>query len=175
MKFFPTALPGVMRVELEPHVDERGAFARGYCETEFLAQGLAPVGVQCNVSLNRLRGTLRGMHYQDAPHEEPKLVRCIAGRMFDVAVDLRRDSPSFRQWIGVELDAVRGAALYVPSGCAHGFITLADDTTVFYQMGAVFVSDAARGVRWNDSAFGIAWPIAPVAISERDASWPDFR
>lgn len=174
MKFHPTALAGVVRVELEPHADERGAFARAYCEAEFRAQGLEPVGIQCNISENRRRGTLRGMHYQDSPHEEPKLVRCIAGRIFDVAIDLRRDSPTFRRWIGFELDAATGAALYIPRGCAHGFITLADDAAVFYQMGSAFAPGAGRGVRWNDPAFAIAWPIAPLVIGERDASWPDF-
>lgn len=174
MKFTPTKISGVVQVELQPQHEARGSFARTYCEATFRAHGLEPVGIQCNVSVNPKRGTLRGLHYQAAPAEEAKLVRCRHGRMFDVAVDLRRDSPSFRQWVGVELDGDRGNALYVPKGCAHGFLTLADDTVVDYHMGAVYVAELARGVRWNDPAFDIAWPFAPLQISERDASYPDF-
>jgi len=175
MKLLPTAIPGVMQVELQPQIDERGSFARTYCEATYRAHGLEPVGVQCNVSVNPKRGTLRGLHFQAPRGEEAKLVRCVRGRMFDVAVDLRPESPTFRQWFGTELDGERGDALYVPRGCAHGFLTLADDTVVDYHMGTVYVAELARGVRWNDPAFGIAWPFAPLYIGERDAAYPDFR
>lgn len=175
MRFVPTALPGVVEVLLDPIVDERGSFARAYCEDEFAAAGLPLMGVQCNLSVNRWRGTLRGLHYQAAPAAETKLVRCVRGRMFDVAVDLRPDSPTFCRWIGVELDARHGNALFIPEGFAHGFITLADDTSVFYLMGARFSPGHGRGVRWDDPAFGIAWPEMPQHMSERDAAYPDFQ
>jgi dTDP-4-dehydrorhamnose 3,5-epimerase len=175
VKFTPTAIPGVVRIDPEPQADERGSFARTYCEATFRAHGLEPVGIQCNISGNARRGTLRGLHYQAAPAEEAKLVRCVRGRVFDVAVDLRAESPSFRRWFGLELDAGRGEALYVPRGCAHGFLTLVDDTAVYYHMGAEYVPDLARGVRWNDPAFAIAWPSAPLHISPRDAAFPDFK
>jgi len=175
MKFIATPIPGVIRIALEPQIDARGSFARTYCEATFRAQGLEPVGIQCNISVNAKRGTLRGLHYQAAPAEEAKLVRCVRGRLFDVAVDLRPESPAFRRWLGVELDAEAGEALYIPRGCAHGFLTLADDTAVYYQMGAEYVAGLARGVRWNDPAFGISWPFAPLHISERDSTFPDFK
>jgi len=174
MKFIPALIPGVFRIELQPQTDERGSFARTYCEATFRAHGLEPVGIQCNISVNPRRGTLRGLHYQAPPAEEAKLVRCVRGRLFDVAVDLRPDSPAFRQWLGVELDAEEGQALYIPRGCAHGFLTLDDDTAVYYQMGAEYAPDRARGVRWNDPAFAISWPIEPLHLSERDAAFPDF-
>lgn len=173
MKFLPTRLAGVMQVELEPHRDDRGGFARAYCETEFRQHGLDPVGLQSNISTNDRCGTLRGLHYQAEPAGEPKLVRCIAGRIFDVVVDLRDTSSSRHHWIADELTAERGNALYIPRGCAHGFLTLTDRTTVFYQMGAAYDAAFARGVRWNDPAFNIAWPFPPSHISERDASYPD--
>lgn len=175
MKFRPTGIAGVIRIELEPLADERGSFARAYDEAEFAAQGLAPVGVQCNISHNPRRGTLRGLHYQAEPATEAKLVRCVAGRIHDVAVDLRRNSPTYGRWVAAELDSERGDMLYIAPGCAHGFITLTDDATVFYQMGAVYRPELARGVRWNDPALAIAWPLAPVCISERDASFPDLK
>ncbi len=173
--FRPTKIAGVMEIELEPQADERGMFARAYCEEEFRAQGLKPVGIQCNISRNKQRHTLRGLHYQADPAPEAKLVRCIAGRVFDVAVDLRQDSPTFLAWVSVELDAERGNMLYVDEGCAHGFLTLTDGATVFYQMGAAYQPKLARGVRWNDPRFAIAWPSPPAAISDRDAGFPDFR
>lgn len=174
MKFHSTGIAGVVRVELEPIADERGSFARAYDEAEFAAHGLAPVGVQCNISHNPRRGTLRGLHYQAEPAPEAKLVRCVAGRIYDVAVDVRRDSPTYRRWVAAELDADGSDMLYIAPGCAHGFITLSDNATVFYQMGATYRPDLARGVRWNDPALAIAWPLAPVCISERDASFPDL-
>jgi dTDP-4-dehydrorhamnose 3,5-epimerase len=174
MKFTSTALAGVVIVEIEPLADERGLFARSFCATEFEKAGLNPRFTQCNISSNRLKGTLRGMHYQAEPHAETKLVRCTRGRIFDVAVDLRPDSPSFKHWFGLELDAEKRNALYIPEGCAHGFQTLTDEAEVFYQMGADYVPGAGRGVRWNDPAFGIDWPLPPVALGERDATYPDF-
>lgn len=174
MKFIPTRLPDVLEIRLDTMADARGSFARAYCEDEFAAAGLPPVGVQCNLSINTLRGTLRGMHYQEPPVSEAKLVRCVRGRMFDVAIDLRPDSPHFCKWAGVELDAALGNALYIPEGFAHGFITLADDTAIFYQMGARFVPGAGRGVRWDDPVFAIEWPAEPLHIAERDATYPDF-
>ncbi len=174
MKFRHLRIPGVVRIDLEPQTDERGGFARTYCEATFRAHGLEPVGIQCNISVNPRRGTLRGLHYQAAPAEEAKLVRCVRGRLFDVAVDLRPDSPAFRQWLGVELDAEAGEALYIPRGCAHGFLTLADDTAVYYHMGSEYAPERARGVRWNDPAFAISWPFEPLHLSERDAAFPDF-
>ena len=174
MKFISTLIPGVVRIEPEPQVDERGSFARTYCGATFHAHGLEPVGIQCNISVNAKRGTLRGLHYQAPPAEEAKLVRCVRGRLFDVAVDLRPDSPAFRQWLGVELDAEEGQALYIPRGCAHGFLTLADDTALYYHMGTEYVPELARGVRWNDAAFSISWPFEPLHISARDAAFPDF-
>ena len=174
MKFIPTLIPGVVKIVPEPQTDARGSFARTYCEATFLSHGLEPVDIQCNISVNSKRGTLRGLHYQAPPAEEAKLVRCVRGRLFDVAVDLRPESPAFRQWLGVELGAEEGLALYIPRGCAHGFLTLADDTAVYYHMGSEYAPDLARGVRWNDPAFAIAWPFAPLHISERDAAFPDF-
>jgi dTDP-4-dehydrorhamnose 3,5-epimerase len=173
--FRATKISGVMEIELEPQADDRGMFARAYCEEEFRTRGLKPVGVQCNISRNKRRHTLRGLHYQAEPAPEAKLVRCVAGRVFDVAVDLRKDSPTFLAWVSVELDAERGNMLYVGEGCAHGFLTLTDGATVFYQMGAAYQSKLARGVRWNDPRFAIVWPAPPAAISERDAGFPDFR
>lgn len=175
MKYSPTPIPGVVRIALEPQTDERGSFARTYDEAAFRQHGLEPVGIQCNISVNARRGTLRGLHYQAPPAEEAKLVRCLRGRLFDVAVDLRPQSPAFRRWFGIELDAEAGEALYIPRGCAHGFLTLADDTAVHYQMGTEYAPESARGVRWNDPAFAISWPFAPLRLSDRDAAFPDFK
>jgi dTDP-4-dehydrorhamnose 3,5-epimerase len=174
MRIEPTAVAGVMLVSVEPHVDDRGLFARTYDAATFAAAGLPVNWPQCNVSWNRSRGTLRGMHYQRAPFEESKLVRCTAGRIFDVAIDLRPGSPTYCRWVGVELSRERRNALLIPAGCAHGFLTLEDEAEVFYMMGEVFHPEAAAGVRWNDPAFGIEWPLAPTTMADRDASWPDF-
>jgi dTDP-4-dehydrorhamnose 3,5-epimerase len=174
MRIEPAAVAGVMLVSVEPHVDDRGLFARTYDAATFAAAGLPANWPQCNVSWNRSRGTLRGMHYQRAPFEEPKLVRCTAGRIFDVAIDLRPGSPTYCRWVGVELSRERRNALLIPAGCAHGFLTLEDEAEVFYMMGEVFHPEAAAGVRWNDPAFGIEWPLAPTTMADRDASWPDF-
>jgi dTDP-4-dehydrorhamnose 3,5-epimerase len=174
MKIEPTTLPGVMLVSVEPHADARGLFARTYDTETFAAAGLPVSWPQCNLSWNRSRGTLRGMHYQNAPFEEPKLVRCTSGRIFDVAIDLRRDRPSYCGWVGVELSQEGRNALFIPAGCAHGFLTLEDDCEVFYMMGETFHPEAAAAVRWNDPAFGIEWPFMPITMAQRDASLPDF-
>ena len=177
MVFRETDLKGAFLIELELRSDERGGFGRSYCRREFEERGLDPRVVQCNVSHNRKRGTLRGMHYQEAPHEEAKLIRCARGAMYNVIVDLRPDSPTFRRWTAIELTAEAGKPskmVYVPQGFANGFLTLEDDTEVFYQMSAFFAPEAARGFRWNDPAFVITWPEPVRVISDRDRNYPDF-
>jgi dTDP-4-dehydrorhamnose 3,5-epimerase len=169
-----TPIAGAFVVEPQPHVDERGFFARTWCADEFAAHGLTARLVQASVSYNRRRGTLRGLHYQLAPHAETKLVRCTRGAIWDVIVDLRPDSPTYRGHTAVVLDADNRLALYVPEGCAHGFQTLADDSEVLYQMSASHAPESARGVRWDDPAFAIMWPPADRIISERDRRYPDF-
>jgi dTDP-4-dehydrorhamnose 3,5-epimerase len=175
MRFVETPLAGAFVIEIEPHQDERGLFARTFCRDEFVAVGLPGDFVQASVSHNLRRGTLRGLHYQAAPHEEPKLVRCTRGAIHDVIVDLRRGSTTHCRWFAVELSAENRRALYVPPGFAHGFQTLVDDTEILYQMAVAYVPELARGVRWDDRAFGIAWPIAPPFMSARDASYPDYQ
>ena len=175
MQFFSTNLPGVFEIWIEPHCDERGFFARTWCQKEFEEHGFNPRLVQCNVSFNQRKGTLRGMHFQASPHAEAKLVRCTRGSVYDVVLDLRAGSPSYMQWVAVTLSAENRNMMYVPEGCAHGFITLEDGTEVFYQMSEFYDSPSARGVRWNDPAFGIIWPVKTAVISERDASYPDFE
>lgn len=174
MRFRELGLPGAWIVEPEILEDDRGFFARTWCQREFAAQGLDAKLVQCSISYNRRKGTLRGMHYQITPSTEAKLVRCTAGAIYDVALDLRRDSPTFKQWRSAELSASNRRALYIPAGLAHGFLTLCDDTEVFYQMTDFFAPEHARGVRWDDPAFGIHWPGEVVVISERDRTYPDF-
>lgn len=174
MIFRDTAIKGVCVVEPELHADERGFFGRTWSAEEFAEHGLSGRVVQTSISFNSKRGTLRGLHYQAPPHEEAKLVRCTAGAIFDVAVDLRFDSSTFKRWVGVELSAENRQALYVPEGCAHGFLTLDDESEVGYQMNAVHVAEAARGLRFDDPAFGIAWPCAVTVLNERDRSYPDF-
>jgi dTDP-4-dehydrorhamnose 3,5-epimerase len=175
MIFRDTGIRGAWLIEPERLEDERGFFARIWDPHEFTERGLNPGLAQCSISYNHARGTLRGLHYQAAPHEEAKLVRCTAGAIFDVAVDLRPNSSSFRGWFGVELSAENRLALYVTEGCAHGFLTLADDSEVHYQISQGYEPDAARGVRWNDPAFAIKWPGEVVVINERDRCYPDFR
>lgn len=174
MKFTPTAIGGVVIVDLEPVVDERGFFSRLHCPEAFAAAGYSFVPQQTSLSRNEKALTLRGLHYEAAPHEEAKLVRVTRGRMFDVAVDLRRDSPTFLMWTGVELSAESGRALLIGEGMAHGFITLEDHTDVVYQINRIFEAGHGRGARWNDPAFKIDWPAVPAVISARDASYPDF-
>jgi dTDP-4-dehydrorhamnose 3,5-epimerase len=175
MIFRDTEIEGAWVIELETLEDERGFFARTWDRGEFESRGLNPRIAQCSVSYNRARGTLRGMHYQAAPHQEAKLVRCTAGAIFDAVVDLRPSSSSFKRWFGVELSAQNRLAVYVPEGCAHGFLTLADDSEIQYQISEFYAPDAGRGVRWDDPAFGIAWPGEVRVINERDASYPDFQ
>ena len=174
MTFRETPVAGAWIVEPQRQADGRGFFARTWCATEFARHGLSPRLVQCSVSYNPRRGTLRGLHYQVAPHAEAKLVRCTRGAIYDVAVDLRPASPTFRRHVAVMLDADGRRALYVPEGCAHGFQTLTDDTEIFYQMSAAYVPEAARGVRWDDPAFAIQWPPAERIIADRDRQYPDF-
>ena len=174
MIFTETGLPGAVVIDLDRHEDERGFFARTWCRTEFETHGLDGGLVQCSVSRNRLRGTLRGLHYQTPPHAEVKLVRCTMGAVFDVIVDLREDSPTRGRYFAATLTADNHRAMYVPKGFAHGFLTLVDDCEVYYQMSEIYHPEVSRGVRWNDPAFGIAWPETPVVISERDATYPDF-
>lgn len=174
MLFRETALTGAYLIELDKHEDERGFFARSWCQREFLAHGLNPRLVQCNISFNRRRGTLRGMHYQVAPHEEAKLVRCTRGAIYDVIIDLRPASPTYMQWIAVELTADNYRMLYIPERFAHGFQTLEDNTEVFYQMSEFYAPECARGIRWNDPTFAISWPTAERIISQRDQQYPDF-
>ena len=175
MRFVETPLAGAYVVDLAPVVDERGHFARAYCSQEFSDLGLHTEWPQANLSRKIHKHTLRGMHYQVTPHEEVKFVRCVRGAIYDVIVDLRPASPTWGQSFGVELDHDAGKALYIPKGFAHGFLSLVEDTDVFYQMGAVYVAGAAAGFRYNDPAFGIAWPCEPAVISERDANYPDFE
>jgi dTDP-4-dehydrorhamnose 3,5-epimerase len=172
--FSETALTGAWIVDVERVEDARGFFARSWCERDFAAHGLNARVVQCNVSFNKRRGTLRGMHYQAAPHREAKLIRCTRGAVHDVIIDLRADSATYKRHVAVVLDAESRRMLYVPEGFAHGFQTLEDDTEVFYQMSAFYAPDHARGVRWNDPAFGIQWPEAERTISQRDQAYPDF-
>jgi dTDP-4-dehydrorhamnose 3,5-epimerase len=174
MHFQPQKLGGAFVIELEPHRDERGFFARAFCEREFEAHGLPTRFPQSNLSRNDQIGTLRGMHYQAAHARESKLVRCVRGAIHDIIIDLRAGSPTRFGWIGVDLSAENGRALFVPEGFAHGFVTLTADTDVFYQMGAPYRPDGARGLRWNDPHFGVRWPCEPRVLSERDATYPDF-
>ena len=175
MIFTPLELEGAFLVDLEPRADERGFFARAWCRDEFEAQGLDPALVQCNLSFNHLSGTLRGMHFQRAPHAEAKLIRCTRGAILDVIVDLRPDSTTHAQWLGVKLTDENRTALYVPEGFAHGYQTLVDSTETLYQVSAAYAPDAEGGVRWDDPAFAIEWPDAdPRIVSEKDRAWPDY-
>jgi dTDP-4-dehydrorhamnose 3,5-epimerase len=173
VKFSATELPGVWLVDIEPRVDERGLFARTVCTEEFARHGLDAAFVQSSVSVNRRRSTLRGIHFQAAPHAEIKLVRCTRGAVFDVAVDLRPDSPTYRRWTGAEISAENHRAIYIPKGVAHGFQTLTDETELLYQMTVPYHAESSRGYRWDDPAFAIAWPdpVGPV-MNERDAMLP---
>lgn len=175
MIFKLTDLPGAYVIEPERKEDFRGYFARTFCEKEFASLGLETHIAQCSVSFNQRKGTLRGMHYQVAPFEEVKVVRCIRGAIYDVIIDLRRNSPTFKKHLAVELDGRNGSALYVPAGFAHGFQTLADDSEVFYQMSQYYSADHARGVRWNDPTFAISWPEDERTILERDENYLDFK
>jgi dTDP-4-dehydrorhamnose 3,5-epimerase len=175
MKFIKTKLAGVFEVRLEPIPDERGFFARTWCEKEFQSHGLNSSIAQCSVSFNNRKGTLRGMHYQASPFAETKTIRCNKGAIFDVVLDLRSESLTFKSWIGVELTAENRKMLYVPEGCAHGFLTLENDTEIFYQISEFYNAESARGVRWDDPAFCIEWPMRPEVMSERDRTYADVK
>jgi dTDP-4-dehydrorhamnose 3,5-epimerase len=175
VKFSEARLPGVYVVELEHKADARGWFARSWCAREFAAHGLSAQVAQVNTQFSPRSGTLRGLHYQEPPHSEVKLVRCTRGAIFDVVVDLRPDSPGYRRWLGRELTAEEGAMLYAPEGCAHGYLTLADDTEVTYFTSAFYAPECARGVRFDDPAFGIEWPAPVRVVSDQDRQWPDHH
>lgn len=172
MIFIPSPLLGAYVLDLNRLQDERGFFARSYCMNEFDDHGLNSRVVQCNVSFNRRKGTLRGLHLQLEPHSEVKLVRCTQGAIWDVIVDLRETSPTYKKWHGVELSAGSGRALYVPEGIAHGFQTLTENAEVLYMMSKFYHPESARGARWNDPAFGIEWPIKNPSMSDRDRDYP---
>jgi dTDP-4-dehydrorhamnose 3,5-epimerase len=173
--FEETSIPGVFIVELQRHEDERGFFARAWCQREFERHGLAPCIAQVNISHNRHKHTLRGFHYQDAPHQEDKLLRCTRGALHFVVVDLRKDSPAYKRNIAVTLTAGNYRMLYVPKGCANGFLTLEDDSEILYLISEFHAPGFERGVKWNDPALGVRWPVdAPAVIAEKDRNWPDF-
>jgi dTDP-4-dehydrorhamnose 3,5-epimerase len=175
MIFTPTQISGAFVIEPERIEDDRGFFARTFCNREFTAHGLQTEFVQCNISFNKKKGTLRGMHYQAAPYQEAKLVRCTAGAIYDVIIDLRPDSATFTQWVATQLSAENRKMLYIPKDFAHGFLTLADNTEIFYQMSQFFEPRAARGLCWNDPAFDIQWPAPVTVISPKDQNYPDFH
>ncbi|MCB4364491.1 dTDP-4-dehydrorhamnose 3,5-epimerase [Hydrogenophaga taeniospiralis] len=175
MIFTETKLSGAYIIDLEKRGDSRGFFARSFCQDEFERHGLVNKVVQTNVSLSKHQGTLRGMHYQESPYAETKLVRCTQGAIYDVIVDIRPESPTFKQWIGVELSSSNHRMLFVPQHFAHGFITLVDDSEVTYQVSQVYHPGSERGIRYNDPALGIVWPQEVKVISDKDASWPDMK
>ena len=175
MIFTETKIPGVYVIESQRFADERGFFAPSFRQKEFQDRGLSGVFVENNISYSKRRGTLRGMHYQAAPYGQAKLVRCTRGSVFDVAVDLRPNSPTFKKWVGVNLTAENRSMLYLPGDCGHGFQTLVDDTEVFYMVSEVYVPQSGKGVRWNDPAFEIVWPLSEDAILiERDQKYANF-
>ncbi len=174
MKFSQTNLPGVILIDVEPINDERGMFARVWCKEEFKQAGLSTELSQFSISYNKSRGTLRGMHYQLPPHAETKVIRCTQGSVYDVVIDLRANSPTYKQWYGCELSAQNHRMLHIPEGLAHGFITLVDNTEMLYQISVSYAAQSAHGVRWDDPSFNINWPLLPMIISARDTSYPDF-
>ncbi|HEY4283441.1 MAG TPA: dTDP-4-dehydrorhamnose 3,5-epimerase [Chthoniobacterales bacterium] len=174
MIFSETPLKGAFLINIEPHQDDRGFFARTFCREEFEKHGLNPNVVQCNISWNARAGTLRGMHFQAAPHSEAKLVRCTRGGIHDVIVDLRPESPTYRHQFAVELSAENRQALFIPEFFAHGFQTLLDDTEIEYQMGEFYTPGYGRGFRYDDPIFGIEWPLPDKIVSEQDLAWPSF-
>jgi dTDP-4-dehydrorhamnose 3,5-epimerase len=174
MIFQETKIAGTFEIHLEPICDERGFFARSWCRNEFRSRGLNPELAQCSISFNTRKGTLRGLHYQAAPHAEAKLVRCTRGAVYDVVLDLRPKSTTFKGWVAVVLSAEKRNMVYLPEGCAHGFLSLKDESELFYQISEFYDAESARGVRWDDPAFGITWPEKVDVISERDRTYPDF-
>jgi dTDP-4-dehydrorhamnose 3,5-epimerase len=175
MKFIETPLKDAYIIQPEKYLDERGFFARTYCQKEFRDHGITATFVQSNISYNSKKGTLRGMHYQERPYAESKIVSCYAGRIYDVIIDLRPGSPTYCRWFGHELSEQNHISLFIPIGFAHGFQTLKDASLVHYQMGEFYMSEYARGVRWNDPVFNISWPLEEVIISDRDQRYPDFH
>jgi len=175
MTFRETDLPGVCEIQIEPKLDERGFFARSWCQNEFESNGLDARLAQCSISFNARNGTLRGMHCQAEPYQETKLVRCTRGAIYDVVIDLRPHSRTFKRWTGVFLTAASRNMVYVPHGCGHGFLTLEDETEVFYQISEFYHAESSRGVRWNDPAFQVVWPAEVQVISDRDRTYPDFE
>jgi dTDP-4-dehydrorhamnose 3,5-epimerase len=175
MIFKETKLKGAYIIELEPLQDERGFFARTFCKKDFEEHGLNPCIAQCNISYSKKTGTLRGMHYQVAPYEEAKLVRCTRGAIYDVMVDLRPESPTFKQWVAEELTAKNCKMLYIPEGFAHGYLSLEDNTMVFYQVSEFYHPECERGVRWDDPAIGIKWRASINIVSDRDRMYPNFN
>jgi dTDP-4-dehydrorhamnose 3,5-epimerase len=174
MQYTRSRIPGAWVIDITPIADARGFFAMTWLPGELAERGMNPELAQCNVAFNHARGTLRGMHFQHAPHAQAKIVRATRGALLDVIVDLRRDSPTFRQWDAVELTADNRRMLYMPEGIAHGYLTLTDDTEACYFASSPWVPAAESGVRWNDPAFGIEWPFTPTILSDRDAAWPDY-
>lgn len=174
MIFIETKLKGAFIIDAHRIGDERGSFARSYCHRELAEHGMVPDVVQANMSTNNVKGTLRGLHFQRAPHQETKLVRCVRGALYDVIVDLRPGSQTFGDWIGVELSENNQRALFVPRDFAHGFVTLTDNTTAFYMVSQYYSAQSEGGIRWNDPRFNIEWPIQPSVVSQKDACWPDF-
>lgn len=172
MIFTETDIKGAYLIALEKHEDERGFFARSFCKNEFAAHGLVTEFVQCNISYNKKKGTLRGMHFQAAPYEEVKIVSCISGAIYDVILDIRKESGTYGNWIAAELTGENRKMLYIPSGVAHGFQTLEDHSAVFYQMSEFYHPECARGIRWNDRKYGIQWPIEEIIMSPRDKGFP---
>ena len=175
MIYTPSKIPGAWVMDISPITDARGFFAMTWLPDELRERGMNPALAQCNLAFNHKRGTLRGMHFQVAPHAQAKIIRVTRGAILDVIVDLREDSPTFTKWDAVELTADNRRMLYMPEGIAHGYITLADDTEAYYHASSPWVRDAESGVRWDDPAFAIDWPMKPVVISEKDAAWPPFR
>lgn len=172
MRFTKIAIAGATIIDPDPHEDNRGRFMRAWCAREFAEQGISFLPVQANMGLSKLAGTVRGMHFQDQPALEAKLVRCTRGAIFDVVVDLREKSPTYGNWYGTELNSENGRMLYVPELCAHGYQSLQEDTEMYYMTTAYFCPAAVRGVRFDDPAFGIEWPLAATVISEQDRRWP---
>lgn len=174
MIFTETGIPGALIIDLDRHADDRGFFARAWCEEEFAAQGLRPRFVQANMAFTERSGTVRGLHYQQPPHEEAKLIRCTRGAIHDVVVDLRQDSPSFEQWLAVELTADNRRMVHIPEGCAHGYQALADGSEVFYLVTHTYVPGAEGGIRYDDPAFDVHWPLPVRDVSAKDRNWPTY-
>lgn len=175
MKFIKTPIEKVYLLEIEKIEDERGFFARSWCREEFEDMGLNGNLAQCSISFNKEKGTLRGMHYQAPPYEEAKIIRCTMGAIYDVIIDVRPSSPTFKKWYGVELSASNRNMLYAPEGVAHGYITLEDNSEIFYQISELYHPECAKGVRWDDPAFGVKWPAKPSVIADRDVNYKDLR